>query len=85
MVVPWQGAERTSIWPPSAARRSAMFRRPDPSGVVRASYPTPSSDTMKRSVPSPAYRQIRAAEALAYFAVFCSASRQQKYAAASVS
>jgi hypothetical protein len=37
MVVPWVGADRTSSRPPSAASRSAMFRRPEPIGVWWAS------------------------------------------------
>ena len=37
MVVPWPGADRTSSRPPRAERRSAMFRRPEPMGVWRAS------------------------------------------------
>jgi hypothetical protein len=36
-VVPWVGADRTSSRPPRAASRSAMFRRPEPIGVCRAS------------------------------------------------
>ena len=62
-----------------------MLRWPEPNGVPLVSYPAPSSDTVKRREPSRAATQIRTSEAAAYFAMFCSASRQQKYAAASMS
>jgi hypothetical protein len=84
MVVPWLGADRTSSLPPRAASRSAMFRWPEPSGVWLVSEPAPSSDRVKRSVPFCLCRQMRARVAWAYLAVFCKASRQQKYTAASV-
>jgi hypothetical protein len=45
----------------------------------------PSPDTVQRNAAPWAWRQIRAWDALAYLAVFCSASRQQKYTAASMS
>src|SRR5205809_864160 len=54
-------------------------------GVRSGSNPRPSSVTSKVSSPSCAERRTRALVAWAYFATFCSASRQQKYTAASAS
>src|SRR3990172_582005 len=45
-VVPRPGAELTSTDPPSASTRSFMFCRPDPSGCVAGSNPSPSSSTL---------------------------------------
>ena len=50
MVVPWPGADRTWSRPPRAASRSAMFRRPDPIGVWRASCEPLSVVVMMRRV-----------------------------------
>ncbi len=59
-----------------------MLVRPDPRGVVAGSKPTPSSATVNSSCPSVSGDGGMGAPA--YLAVFCRASRQQKYTAASV-
>ncbi len=83
IVVPRPTAEPTARSPPRAATRSPMPASPEPLGVDRGSNPTPSSETanMRRS----ASRQSRtcALEARAYLETFWSASRQEKYTAAS--
>ena len=84
-VVPTPGDERSSIDPPSAASRSAMFVSPDPRGIVAGSNPRPSSVTANDSVPSDERSSIRTAAASAYFDAFCNASNEQKYTAASTS
>ena len=65
--------------------RSSMFRRPEPGVVVARSNPRPSSSTENARTPSSDQTRMRMREASAYFATFCRASRQQKYAAASTS
>ena len=63
-----------------------MFCMPDPNGVRSGSKPRPSSVTSKVRVPSPTPTGGATTRlASAYLATFCSASRQQKYTAASAS
>src|SRR6185437_15894814 len=84
-MVPCPGRERTWSAPPSAASRSAIPCRPVPYRVVAVSNPIPLSVTVKRRLSSEQERPTFARDALAYFVMFCSASRVQKYTAASVS
>ena len=71
-VVPSSGALRTTNVPPNAARRSAMFCMPDPSGV-RAVEAAPSSAPRSEVRRSDAGERRRSTPS-AYFATFCSAS-----------
>ena len=84
-VVPWPGVLRSVNVPPTASIRSAMPCRPVPRGAVDGSNPTPSSRTSNASREPSCRSSTSTLEALAYFAAFWSASRQQKYTAASVS
>ena len=59
--------------------------RPLPRGVALGSNPVPSSVTSNESSPSLAHSRASARVACAYFATFCSASRQEKYTADSTS
>ena len=61
-----------------------MLARPDPR-ACEGSNPTPSSSTRNVRSPFDSARLIRAPEAFAYLAMFCIASRTQKYTAASIS
>ena len=63
--------------------RSAMFDSPAPAGVVAGSKPGPVSATSNRSSPGTACRVIVTAAPGACLPTFASASRQQKYTAAS--
>ena len=84
MAVPCPGADWTFSRAPSAASRSAVLRaraHRDEVGVVTV----PVVGQVNRRDPFCACRQMRAWVAWAYLAVSCSASRQQKYTAASVS
>src|SRR5712691_7741573 len=85
MVVPWLGADRTSSRPPSAASLSAMFPQARThrgvAGVVAGSVV--GHGEAQRSAAG--LKGDAAVDAWAYLAMFCSASRQQKYTAASVS
>ena len=59
--------------------------RPVPCVALAGSKPSPSSVTVNPRCPSGQAKATVAREARAYFATFCSASRMQKYAAASAS
>ncbi len=62
-----------------------MFTRPEPSSALATSKPAPSSRTSTRSVPLSESSITAALAPWACLAAFCSASRQQKYAAVSIS
>lgn len=85
MTVPSPGRDRTSSVPPRASNRSAMFAVPALRGLASGSNPAPSSATENSTAPSVFSSRPTACEAPAYFTTFCSASRPQKYTAASIS
>ena len=59
--------------------------RPVPMPFAFGSKPTPSSRTSKLKYPSPLSSRTVTAPAPEYFAAFWTASRQEKYTAASIS
>ncbi len=76
--VPWPGAARHVISPPSAPIRSAMFDNPAPAGVLAGSKPGPVSATSNRSSPGTACIVTVTLAPGACFPALASASRQQK-------
>src|SRR5205807_117170 len=76
-VVPSPVEERTSRVPPRAPRRSAIPCRPEPVPTLPGSKPIPSSRTSKDRLPPRSASSTDTSEALAYFATFCMASRQE--------
>jgi len=84
-VEPAPGDESTTSDPLSVSTRSFIPWSPVPRGVRSGSNPVPSSVTSNVTVPSRSASRTRALDAFAYFATFWSASRQQKYTAASTS
>ena len=90
ILVPWPGADSMARVPSMAPRRSPMLTKPWPSSPkpwVRSTVnPAPSSDTSKwRTSSSSHTRTLAVAPSPACLPAFCSASRQQKYTAASIS
>ena len=71
--------------PPADSIRSRMLDSPVPAAVVTGSKPMPSSSTRKVSLPSRPRGTPGSRLAPECLAAFCTASRQQKYAAASTS
>jgi hypothetical protein len=83
--VPRPGLETTTSVPPTAASRSRMLVNPRPPVIDVESKPAPSSRTSTRSAPLSDSSITEAVAPCACLAAFCSASRQQKYAAVSTS
>ena len=71
------GDELTWSVPPTASTRSRMFVRPD-TPAATCSNPRQSSSTSNVRSPFEWPRRIVASFASAYFAMFCSSSRQKK-------
>src|SRR5262249_61903544 len=71
--------------PRAGGSRSAMPCRPVPWEALGVSKPSPSSATANCRWPPGLDKPMVAWEARAYLAVFCRASRTQKYTAASAS
>src|SRR5664280_1659572 len=82
-VDPEPGVDSHRTEPPMAPRRSLMFMNPCPAWATSGSNPGPSSLTAKRRPPSSSHTRSCTWASGACLAAFCSASRQQKYTAAS--
>ena len=85
IVVPRPGLDVTVTWPSSAPTRSAIPCSPVPPVAAAGSNPRPSSETVKHNEWSRSAIDTEAEDAEAYFAMFCIASRHEKYTAASTS
>ena len=77
-VTPAPGALRTWRRPPSAASRSAIPWSPEPRSAVVGIEPLAVVDDLEDEDPFDCASRTVAADASAYFATFCSASRQEK-------